>query len=104
MSRWAISLIASAVALCGGCNDFGYVGRELTASERAKIEAAVRDCGLPVYDARWARIQDGQWEFGFATDEAVMQRRPNAATNCVSAVSEDILAQDLNVSIGYYGR
>lgn len=48
-------------------------------------------------------MPDGSWEFGFATDKAVMERSPNAATSCIHSIAEDILSRDLNVSIGYRG-
>jgi hypothetical protein len=103
MSRSILFLTATAVALGGGCTDGGYPDREPTASERAEIESAVRACGLPVRDARWTRIEDGQWEFGFATDESIMRQQPNATTRCVDQVSDDVRIQGLGIAIGYYG-
>jgi hypothetical protein len=102
MSRSILLVIATAVVF-GGCTDGGYPDREPTPSERAEIEAAVRACGLPVHDARWTRMENGHWEFGFATAESLMRERPNEATRCISSVSEESRLQDLNISIGYFG-
>ncbi len=103
MSRNIFPVIAAAVALGGGCTDGGYPDREPKVTERAEIEAAVRACGLPVRSARWTRMEDGHWEFGFETDESAMHQRPNSATSCVSSVSEDTRSRGPNVSVGYYG-
>lgn len=75
-----------------------------TASQRAEIEARVRECGLPIRNAKWLLIEGlGQWEFGFETDASLIVQ-PNEMTGCVSAISDELRLRDFRPPIiAYFG-